>query len=76
MFGKWLRFVIGGLAAAIVGWIGLVSLGSPGEADPNTGLVPGAANYMLIFAVALLVGVVAYAIVEFEIGRASCRERV
>jgi hypothetical protein len=65
MSGKWLRFVIGAIAAGATAWIGLASVGGLGDApDPDTGLVPGAANFMVVIAVALLVGLIAYAVVE------------
>src|SRR5260221_13742616 len=65
MSAKWIRIAIGVVAAIVAAYVGLQSSGALGAPDPDTGLVPGANNFMVILAIALLVGFVAYAVVEF-----------
>lgn len=66
MSPKWIRVGAGVLATIIAVYVGLVATGSFDlTPDPDTGLVAGANYFMLILAVALLIGFVVYAIVEY-----------
>jgi hypothetical protein len=65
--GSWLRVGLGLLVAAVVALAGVALMGPfAGTADPATGAYTGVANtVMLIIAVALVAGFVAYAAVEW-----------
>lgn len=65
MSAKWIRIALGGVAALVAVYVGLQASGSFGQPDPNTGLVSGANSFMLVVAIALLIGFVVYALVEF-----------
>lgn len=66
MSARWIRILagVGAALAAIV--VGLSASGTlDATPDPETGLVAGANLFMLIVALGLLIGVVAYAVVEY-----------
>ena len=66
MSGSWVRILAGVVATLVAIVIGLSASGTlDATADPETGLVAGANLFMLIVALALLVGIVVYAVVEY-----------
>ena len=64
MTGTWFRIVIGIVAALVVIVVG-VGAGLDPTADPETGLIAGSNQFALIAALAMLVGFVVYAVVEY-----------
>ncbi len=67
----WPRVIAGLLAVIVATIVGLSMTGTiDATADPDTGLIAGANTFMLVVAVALLIGFVLYAVVEyFQTGR-------
>lgn len=66
MSGSFIRVLIGVVATLVVIVVGLASVGALDlTTDPDTGLIGGANEFMLIVAVALLVGFVVYGLVEY-----------
>ena len=66
MSGAWLRVGVGIVATIIAAIAGLSLAGTlDATPDPNTGLIAGANTFMLVLAIALLIGFVAYAFTEY-----------
>ena len=66
MSGTWFRVAVGVIAALIAAYAGLSLAGTfDTTPDPVTGVPPGANTFMLIMAIALLIGFVAYAFTEY-----------
>jgi hypothetical protein len=69
MSSTWLRVIVAAVVAIVVLVGGLALFGSAivggGAANPDTGLVPGSDAFMLVLAIALLLGFIAYAILEY-----------
>ncbi|MEK6719347.1 MAG: hypothetical protein AABZ33_01600 [Chloroflexota bacterium] len=66
MSGSFIRVLIGVVAALAVIVLGLASVGAlDPTVDPDTFLIAGSNQFALIVAIALLVGFVAYALVEY-----------
>jgi energy-coupling factor transport system substrate-specific component len=64
--GSWFRILIGAVVAIVATVVGLQVAGTlDATPDPNTGLIAGANTFMLVLAIALLVGFIAYAAVEY-----------
>ena len=70
MTSKWFRVAVGIVVGAVALVVGLVAFGSfDTTADPKTGLVAGSNAFMLVLALALLLGFVAYAVAEYATTR-------
>jgi len=70
MASKWFRVAAGIVVGAVTLVVGLAAFGSfDTTADPNTGLVAGSNAFMFVLALALLLGFIAYAVVEFATTR-------
>jgi hypothetical protein len=70
MASKWFRVAAGIVVGAVTLVVGLAAFGSfDTTADPSTGLVAGSNAFMFVLALALLLGFVAYAVVEFATTR-------
>jgi hypothetical protein len=66
MASTWFRVAAAAVVAIIVLVAGLVAVGSlDTTANPGTGLVGGSDTFMLVLAIALLVGFLAYAAIEY-----------
>ena len=66
MSGSWLRIAVGAIATVIAAVGGLSLAGTlDATVDPETFLIAGANTFMLVLAVALLIGFIAYAFTEY-----------
>lgn len=66
----WPRVTVGIVAAIVAAVVGLSAAGTlDATPDPDTGLIGGANAFMLILALAILLGFVAYALVEYALTR-------
>ena len=66
MSGAWLRVGVGIVATILATLAGLSLAGTlDSTPDPDTGLIAGANTFMLVLAVALLIGFIAYALTEY-----------
>jgi len=64
MTGTWFRILVGVVVALVVMVVG-VGTGLDATADPDTGLIAGSNQFALIVALALLIGFIAYAVMEY-----------
>jgi energy-coupling factor transport system substrate-specific component len=66
MSSTWFRAGIAAVVTILTLVVGMAAVGSfDTTADPDTGLVAGSDAFMLVLAIALLLGFVAYAVIEF-----------
>src|SRR5205814_1464541 len=66
MASKWVRVLAAFIVGAATLVIGLAAAGNlDTTANPDTGLVAGSNSFMLVLALALLLGFIAYAVVEY-----------
>ena len=66
MTGYWFRVVVGIVATVVAAVAGLSFAGTlDATPDPDTGLIAGANSFMLVLAIALLIGFIAYALTEY-----------
>ena len=70
MASKWFRVAVALVVAVVTLVVGLAAFGSfDTTANPDTGLVAGSNAFMFVLALALLLGFIAYAVVEFATTR-------
>jgi hypothetical protein len=66
MSSSWFRVLVAAVVTVIALVVGLAAFGSfDTTANPDTGLVAGSDAFMLVLAISLLLGFIAYAILEF-----------
>ena len=70
MASNWLRIAAAVIVGAVTLVVGMAAFGSfDTTADPGTGLVGGSNAFMFVLALALLLGFIAYAVVEYATTR-------
>jgi len=65
MSATWTRVGVGVVAAVVAVIVGVVTTGTFDVTDPGTGVPQGANNFMLILAIGLLIGFIAYGAMEW-----------